>query len=566
MMDAANRSGLTREPGGSEPAGTEACRLAEKRLIGRVLVVDDEFANCAYLRKLLTERGCEVMVASDGEAALALVRKNIPDLALVDVVMPGGNGYDVCRRMKEDPLSQDVPVIMVTAQTDIQDVEKGFVSGAFDYIRKPFNPRELIARVRNALDLKRSNDALRLWKRRMSRELEVAGSLQRKLFSTNPLFGAAVEVHMAYQPSLNVGGDVFDALPLPDGGLCVCVGDVAGHGVAPAMVASLLKAIINETAREFAAAGPAAICRTIQSRFRYYVENPELYATLFLGILSPDRGRWMCMNCGHPDPLLVAADGTDVSEQLTGRGGMPIGFSPDGGEDYAADRQVESPAAPGSKLMLVTDGLIESRQQDTGVPCGEARLAAIGRRVLADPCTINPAAAIFEALRAEGFPLSEDDCSVVVVERIDPATIRMDTQIALDLPAVSEAAAQVDRILQGAGWSGEASGAAQLALMEHGTNVIRHGRAPAGSTIAFRLRLTGPVCRMTFQDQGREWDMAERLASAQLLPMDRENGRGLSIIHAVSLRVEFFRRENNNIAFFAIPRQDMNHVIRRCGS
>ncbi|MFZ4395435.1 MAG: ATP-binding SpoIIE family protein phosphatase [Kiritimatiellia bacterium] len=547
---------------GDKPGVTE--RTAEKTLLGRVLVVDDEFANRAYLRLLLAARGCEVVEAPDGEAALAMVRKDPPDLALVDVVMPGGNGYDVCRRMKEDPRTQDIPVIMVTAQTGIEDVEQGFVVGAFDYIRKPFQPRELIARVRNALDLKRSNEALHLWKRRMSRELEVAGSLQRKLFSTDPLFDATVEVHMAYQPSLHVGGDVFNALPLPDGGLCVCVGDVAGHGVAPAMISALLKAIINEAVREFAAAGPAAICRAIQSRFRHDVQNPELYATLFLGILSPDRRRWTCMNCGHPEPLLVGADGADFSAQLNGRGGTPIGFSFDSSDDYEEAMQTEASAVPGSKLMLVTDGLIESRHQDTGEPCGEARLAGIGRRVLADPCAINPAAAILETLRAEGFPLSEDDCSVVVVERIDPASIGMEMQIALDLPAVAGAAAQLDRVLQGAGWSGERAGAAQLALMEYGTNVIRHGRAPVGSTIAFRMRLTGPVCRMTFRDQGRAWEMAEHLVSSQSLPMDRENGRGLNIIHAVSHHVVCFRRENNNIAFMAILRQDTGEHGGRC--
>lgn len=535
-------------------------RATEKVLIGRVLVVDDEVANRAYLRKLLTERGCEVQEAANAGSALELARENPPDLALVDVVMPGVDGYEVCRRMKESPLTQDIPVIMVTAQTDIQDVENGFVAGAFDYIRRPFNPRELIARVRNALDLKRSHEALRVWKRRMSRELEVAGFLQRKLFSTNPLFGSAVEVHLAYQPSLSVGGDVFDALPLPDGGLCVYVGDVAGHGVAPAIVASLLKAIINETAREFAGYGPAAICREIQSRFRYYVGNPELYATLFFGILSPDRGWWTCMNCGHPDPILVSANGTDQSNLLTGGGDVPIGFSFKGDDSYATDRQVDAPAAPGSKLLLVTDGLLESRQQDTGVACGEARLAAIARRVLADPRMINPARAILDTLHAEGFLLSEDDCSVVVVERIDPATIRMETQIPLQLNAVADVAAQLSRTLQAEGWSDEAAGAAQVALMEHGTNVIRHGRAPADSTMFFRMRLTGPICRMMIQDRGREWDAADRLATAQRLPMDRENGRGLGIIHAVASHVEFFRRENNNIAFFAIPRQDTKPV------
>ena len=545
------------------PNPSVAARSPEKMLVGRVLVVDDEFANRIYLRKLLTERGCEVMDVGDGEAALALVDKEVPDLALVDVVMPGETGYDVCRRMKANPLTQDIPVIMVTAQTEIQDVEKGFIVGAFDYIRKPFNPRELVARVRNALDLKRSNDALRLWKRRMVRELEVAGSLQRKLFATNPLLDPAVETYMAYQPSLNVGGDVFDALSLPDGGVCVCVGDVAGHGVAPAMVASLLKGIIREAAREYAAAGPAAICREIQTRFRSYVQNPELYATLFLGILSPEKGCWTCLNCGHPDPFLLGANGVDLSPQLAGRGVLPIGFAFDSGEVYGVDRQVMAPAAPGSRLMLVTDGLLESRQQQTGEPCGEARLAEIARRVLQDPFAIDPAAAVFAALRAEGFPLSEDDCSVVVVERIDPSTVRLEKQIAMDLAAVAETAAQVDRILQADDWPAEAAGAARLALMEHGTNVVRHGRAPDGSTIDFRLRLTGPVCRMIFRDQGREWSMEERLAAAQALPMDRENGRGLGIIRAVSQHVSLFRRDNNNIAFFAVSRQDNHSSLGR---
>ena len=192
-------------------------------------------------------------------------------------------------------------------------------------------------------------------------------------------------------------------------------------------------------------------------------------------------------------------------------------------------------------------------------------MAAIGRRVLADPCVINPAAKILEMLRAEGFPLSEDDCSVVVVERIDPATIRMETQIPLQLPAVAEAAAEVSRILLAEGWSEEDSGAAQVVVMEHGTNIIRHGQAPADSTISFRLRVTGPVCRMVFRNLGREWDPADRLAAAQMLPVDRENGRGLDIIHAVTSHAEFFRRENNNVAFFAIAQQVVRAVAGRRG-
>lgn len=124
---------------------------APEQLFGRVLVVDDELPNRAYLKKILTAHGCEVLEASDGAIALQLVRAHKPDLALVDVIMPGISGYEVCQTIKSDPALQEIPVIMVTARTDITDIERAFLLGASDYIRKPFNPRELIMRVRTAL-------------------------------------------------------------------------------------------------------------------------------------------------------------------------------------------------------------------------------------------------------------------------------------------------------------------------------------------------------------------------------------------------------------------------------
>jgi sigma-B regulation protein RsbU (phosphoserine phosphatase) len=528
----------------------------ERTLSGRVLIVDDELASRAYLRKLLMTRGCEVWEAADGKTARAIIHTNPPDLALVDVVMPGDTGYDVCQRMKADPACRDIPVIMVTAQTGVTDVEKGFDAGAFDYIRKPFHPRELVARVRNALELKRSNDALRLWKKKMSRELEIAGALQRKLFATTPLLLRNFEVYVAHRPSIAVGGDVFDAIPLPDGRLCVYIGDVAGHGVAPAIVASLLKAIINDAIQNFATEGPAAICRAVQTRFYRDVENPEMYATLFLGILSPQEGRWTCMNCGHPNPVLLAADQTDLSSHLSGKGDVPIGFPSPRGVACAAKWQVQATVQPGSRLLLCTDGPLESCQENTTERCGETRLATLGRQVLSDPQAINPADALFAALRQDGFPLHEDDCTVLAIEWVDPATIRLETQIPLDPVAVVAVAAQVDQLLRAEGWSLEAACAAQLVLVEHGTNIIQHGCPPAGSTIDLRLRLTGPICRMTLQDQGGEWNPHKRKTAAHHLRMDRKNEhtRGMGLIYTVSRAAEFFRRGHINIAFFAFSR------------
>ena len=168
-------------------------------LSGRVLVVDDELPNRLYLRKLLEARGCEVFDADDGPSALTIAFKNVPDLILVDVMMPGMDGFELCGRLRDEARTADIPVIMVTAKSKIEDIETGFELGAMDYIRKPFNPRELVLRVGNALALKKSNDEITIWNNRVSRDLELAGSIQRSLFSDVPHFSHRFEVRFGHQ-------------------------------------------------------------------------------------------------------------------------------------------------------------------------------------------------------------------------------------------------------------------------------------------------------------------------------------------------------------------------------
>ena len=133
-------------------------------------------------------------------------------------------------KLRSEPRTANIPVIMVTAKSKIEDIETGFELGAMDYIRKPFNPRELVLRVGNALALKKSNDELTVWNNRISRDLELAGSIQRSLFSDIPHFSRRLEVRIAYRPCMDVGGDAFDIISLPDGKHAIYVADVSGHG------------------------------------------------------------------------------------------------------------------------------------------------------------------------------------------------------------------------------------------------------------------------------------------------------------------------------------------------
>jgi class 3 adenylate cyclase len=122
---------------------------------GRILVADDNAANVKLLEDLLRYHGYEVEAAFDGESALVALRARPPDLLLLDVLMPGLDGYDVCRAVRADPVLAMLPVVMVTALGDREERVRGLDAGADDFLSKPLNPPELVARVRSLLRIRR---------------------------------------------------------------------------------------------------------------------------------------------------------------------------------------------------------------------------------------------------------------------------------------------------------------------------------------------------------------------------------------------------------------------------
>ncbi len=125
----------------------------------KVLVVDDSPPNLLIMKGILTHQ-CHVITASSGEECLRLAREQMPDLILLDVVMPGISGFEVCRMLKADLLLASIPVIFVTSRDELDDEAQGFEVGAVDYITKPVRPPIVRARVRNHIELKRHRDTL----------------------------------------------------------------------------------------------------------------------------------------------------------------------------------------------------------------------------------------------------------------------------------------------------------------------------------------------------------------------------------------------------------------------
>jgi two-component system alkaline phosphatase synthesis response regulator PhoP len=125
-----------------------------------VLVVDDDEPSLELLQAYLEDVNCETVPARDGPEALKIIDNNAPDLILLDVMMPKMSGFEVCKRIKNDPKSSDIPVIMVTALNEFGDIERGIDSGTDDFISKPVNKLELVTRVKTMLKLKHLSDKL----------------------------------------------------------------------------------------------------------------------------------------------------------------------------------------------------------------------------------------------------------------------------------------------------------------------------------------------------------------------------------------------------------------------
>ncbi|MCP5046109.1 MAG: response regulator [bacterium] len=126
-----------------------------------ILIIDDNSQNLRVLGNILRENGYGLVVAKSGPQGLKFLHREKPELILLDIMMPQIDGYQVCETIKSDPLTKHIPVIFLTARTDTQSIVKGFDVGAVDYVTKPFQAAELLARVKTHIDLKRTREEVK---------------------------------------------------------------------------------------------------------------------------------------------------------------------------------------------------------------------------------------------------------------------------------------------------------------------------------------------------------------------------------------------------------------------
>lgn len=123
----------------------------------RILIVDDEPDIIRLVKFILEKRGFEVFVASDGKVAISSAFKILPDLIVLDVLMPNFNGYEVCEKLKKDERTKNIPVVMLSAKSQESEKKQGFAAGAADYISKPFNTEDFVSRVTSIIKMFQEN-------------------------------------------------------------------------------------------------------------------------------------------------------------------------------------------------------------------------------------------------------------------------------------------------------------------------------------------------------------------------------------------------------------------------
>lgn len=295
-----------------------------------LLLVDDQVETLRLFRNLFTSSGYDIITASNSEEVFSIVRSQVIDLILLDIMMPEMNGFEICSKLKENEASKDIPVIFLTALDQRRDIVRGLKTGAVDYIKKPFDLEEVVARINVHIELRKSRQTILKLNSELSRKNV---DYEREIKQATSFISSILPLHLdkpcsidwRFIPSLQLGGDTFNYFFI-DNELVIYLLDVSGHG----LVAALLSISITNIIRSQALPGvdfqsPAAVLAELNQKFKME-ENGGNYFTIWYGIINFESRTIRYSAAGHPAPLLVHGSKNEAGiEQLKGEG-LPIGF------------------------------------------------------------------------------------------------------------------------------------------------------------------------------------------------------------------------------------------------
>lgn len=327
-----------------------------------IMLVDDIVRNLQLIADHLVSEGYEVSFATSGKQALDIVDDVMPDLILLDVMMPDMNGYEVCENIKNNSLTANIPVIFLTAKTDTEDILNGFKAGGVDYVTKPFRKDEILARIRTHLELKFAQELLKDHAEKLNnanlhleRELQSAAEYVRSLIP-NQVDNDRYQIQWDFVPSEQLGGDSFGYHDIDDDKTAFYLLDVSGHGISSALFSvSILNNIRLHTLPDTDFSDPSSVFKALNKVYQIN-EHGGLYFTIWYGVFNSKTRILRFASAGHPPPLLL------VNETKS----MPLNapnFIVGGLPKYNFDSR-ELEILPDSQLYVFSDGCFDFKKND----------------------------------------------------------------------------------------------------------------------------------------------------------------------------------------------------------
>ncbi|MBU0973258.1 MAG: fused response regulator/phosphatase [Proteobacteria bacterium] len=312
-----------------------------------VLAVDDHPLNLKLIEKALSKEGYQIFSADNGPDARAIALEKLPDLILLDIEMPGENGFDVIQKLKEDAATNAIPVIFLTGVSEVDAKLRGFELGAVDYITKPFHPLEVLARVRIHLKLSIATNSLIQDQAAKLRQVTKAQVAMLPLPEENPhaRFG------VYYKALQEAGGDFYDILNISDNITGYFVADSSGHDIETSYMTASVKALLAQNCTPVYS--PAESMKMINDVLVEILTQGKYLTACYMHI-NRTTLKLTIINAGHPpvvclpvkgEPFLIKSDG-DV-----------LGIFPD-----AAFGMTHMGVSRGDRFFIYSDGLVESAE------------------------------------------------------------------------------------------------------------------------------------------------------------------------------------------------------------
>lgn len=375
-----------------------------------ILIVEDNEINRLFIEKTLRKNGfLNLCLVESAEEALSKIDTVRPDMVILDIVMPGMDGFECCAEIRKRKVFHDLPVLIQTVITEPELRVKAFRHGATDFISKPIYPDELCARVRVHLEKRLFMNSLQLYKERVHGELEAARQLQ---FSILPNVAeinlikkhTALDVAAYFEPASEIGGDFWGIKLLSSNVAALWIADFSGHGVTSAINSFRLQAHMKEASPQ--ASKPDEYLSLLNNKLSQLLPSGQ-FATMFYGIVDAQENQLQYACACAPHPIILRASG---KAELIDGSGIPLAVS---NQTYALQ---QCAFEKGDTLVLYSDALIETPD-------------AVGRYISEDALlafmkTLNgaSAAAICDALKHHFLMhcggAQTDDLTLVVAQRI----------------------------------------------------------------------------------------------------------------------------------------------------